>query len=235
MTERLRHRGPDGAGVWSEPGRRSWATADCPSWISRTPADEPMVLGPHVLTYNGEIYNHQTLRARIAGAMALDRRYGGAAAPSGAARRRLPRAAWPACLRLRAGIRCRGGCCWRATGSASSRLYYQILPDGIAFASELKALLVLGKPADRSRAPCAISCFTATFPRPKTIYQRNRQAAGRPHADLGGRAGADRALLAAVGRHRAKGRPTRRCISSIICCARWCPRTPCRMFRWAFS
>jgi len=49
-------------------------------------------------------------------------------------------------------------------------LYYQILPDGIAFASELKALLVLGKPQiDRSAVRDFL--FHGYIPAPKTIYQ----------------------------------------------------------------
>jgi len=49
-------------------------------------------------------------------------------------------------------------------------LYYRVLPDGIAFASELKALLVLGKPPiDKS----AVRDFLlhGYVPAPKTIYQ----------------------------------------------------------------
>ena len=49
-------------------------------------------------------------------------------------------------------------------------LYYQILPDGIAFASELKALLVLGKP---QIDPGAVRdyLFHGYVPAPKTIYR----------------------------------------------------------------
>src|SRR5208283_4074011 len=66
MTQRLRHRGPDGEGVWSEPGivfgHRRLAILD----LSEC-GHQPMVLGAHVLTYNGEIYNHQALRAALPG------------------------------------------------------------------------------------------------------------------------------------------------------------------------
>ena len=63
-------------------------------------------------------------------------------------------------------------------------LYYQILPDGIAFASELKALLVLGKPRID---PGAVRdfLFHGYVPAPKTIYPRHREAAGRAHARPG--------------------------------------------------
>jgi asparagine synthase (glutamine-hydrolysing) len=49
-------------------------------------------------------------------------------------------------------------------------LYYQILPDGIAFASELKALLVLGKP-EIERGAVRDFLFHGYIPAPKTIYQ----------------------------------------------------------------
>ena len=49
-------------------------------------------------------------------------------------------------------------------------LYFRVLPDGIAFASELKALLVLGTPAiDRSAVRDFL--FHGYIPAPKTIYQ----------------------------------------------------------------
>ncbi len=49
-------------------------------------------------------------------------------------------------------------------------LYYRLLPDGIAFASELKALLVLGTPPiDKSAVRDFL--FHGYVPAPKTIYQ----------------------------------------------------------------
>ncbi len=76
-------------------------------------------------------------------------------------------------------------------------LYYQILPDGIAFASELKALLVLGKP---QIDPGSGARFPVSRLRPGTEddLPRDREAARRAHARLAGRARAHRALLAAV-------------------------------------
>src|ERR1700761_7217064 len=66
LTDPLSPRGPDGAGVWSAPGvvlgHRRLSILD----LSHA-ADEPMVFGEHVLTYNGEIYNHQALRAELPG------------------------------------------------------------------------------------------------------------------------------------------------------------------------
>ena len=205
MTQRLRHRGPDGDGRMERAGRGRWATADWPSWISRTAGHQPMVLGPQVLTYNGEIYNHERLRGGLAGTMALERRHRGAAAAAGAARQRLPRAAWSACSPSRSWDSSSRRLLLARDRLGIKPLYYQLLPDGIAFASELKALLVLGTPEiDRERGarfPVSRLCSRA-----EDHLSRNRQAAGRTHPDLAGRPGAHRALLASVDRDRAHGR-----------------------------
>ncbi|MGO9512629.1 MAG: asparagine synthase (glutamine-hydrolyzing) [Steroidobacteraceae bacterium] len=168
MTERLRHRGPDGEGVWSEPGvvlgHRRLAILD----LSPNGA-QPMTLGSQVLTYNGEIYNHERLRAALPGpwhssgdtevllhllaqrgSACLEQLIGMFAFASwdGSSRRLL-------LARDRLGIK---------------PLYYRILPDGIAFASELKALLVLGRP---QIDPGAVRdfLFHGYVPAPKTIYR----------------------------------------------------------------
>src|SRR6202171_1009079 len=66
MAQRLRHRGPDGDGIWSAPGtvlgHRRLAIQDLTEG-----GHQPMVLGHLVLTYNGEIYNHQQLRQGLKG------------------------------------------------------------------------------------------------------------------------------------------------------------------------
>src|ERR1700690_3694469 len=66
MADCLRHRGPDGAGLWSDAGvalaHRRLAILDLSD-----DARQPMVHGGHVLTYNGELYNHEELRSRLPG------------------------------------------------------------------------------------------------------------------------------------------------------------------------
>ncbi len=167
MTSLLRHRGPDGDGVWSAPGvvlgHRRLSIID----LSHA-GDQPMVLGTHVLTYNGEIYNHQALRAQLPGPwrsscdtevlLHLMAREGNAALQKiigmfafaiwdGGARRLT-------LARDRLGIK---------------PLYYRLTADGIAFASELKALLVLGKPPiDSSAVRDYLS--HGYIPAPKSIY-----------------------------------------------------------------
>src|SRR5580692_11668562 len=66
MALRLRHRGPDGDGVWSQPGvalsHRRLAIQDLTD-----AGRQPMLFGSEVLTYNGELYNHERLRAAMPG------------------------------------------------------------------------------------------------------------------------------------------------------------------------
>jgi asparagine synthase (glutamine-hydrolysing) len=168
MTSLLRHRGPDGEGSWSAPGvalgHRRLSIID----LSHA-ADQPMVLGSHVLTYNGEIYNHAALRAELPGPwrstgdtevlLHLLAREGAAglskvvgmfafALWDGQARRLM-------LARDRLGIK---------------PLYYRILPDGLAFASELKALRVLDEPEIDASA-VRDYLFHGYVPAPKSIYR----------------------------------------------------------------
>jgi asparagine synthase (glutamine-hydrolysing) len=70
MQAALRHRGPDGGGVWSSTrdGRAGVAFAHARLAVidlSETGA-QPMRRSGHVVTYNGEIYNFRDVRARLA-------------------------------------------------------------------------------------------------------------------------------------------------------------------------
>jgi asparagine synthase (glutamine-hydrolysing) len=168
MAESLRHRGPDGEGLWCEPGvalaHRRLAILDLSDAGS-----QPMLLGSHVLTYNGEIYNHGALRADLPGPLRS----------SGDTEVLLHLLArdGSACLARLVGMFAFGS--WDAAQRrlllARDRLgikpmYYRLLPDGIAFASELKALLLLGRPAiDRSAVRDFL--FHGYVPAPKTVYQ----------------------------------------------------------------
>src|SRR5450631_1838119 len=168
MAQRLRHRGPDGEGFWTSPGaalgHRRLAIQDT------SPAgSQPMVLGPLALTYNGEIYNHQQLRQRLNGPWQstgdtetlLHVLADGGAAALGRLAGMFAFGLWDTGARRLLLVRDRLG---------MKPLYYQLLPDGIAFASELKALRVLGRPAiERS----AVRDFLVHgyIPAPKTIYQ----------------------------------------------------------------
>jgi len=168
MAQRLRHRGPDGEGVWSEPGvalaHRRLAILDLSAG-----AHQPMRFDSQVLTYNGEIYNHQRLRSGLPGPwhssgdtevlVHLLASQGGACL--GRLVGMFAFASWDTRERRLLLARDRLGI---------KPLYYQLLPDGIAFASELKALLVLGRPEIDASA-VRDYLFHGYVPAPKTIYR----------------------------------------------------------------
>jgi asparagine synthase (glutamine-hydrolysing) len=167
MTDLLRHRGPDGEGFWSAPGatlgHRRLSIQD----LSHA-ADQPMVLGSRVLTYNGELYNHETLRRRLAGPW---RSTGDTEVLLHLLARDDIAALTEVAGMFAFALWDEGG---RRLLLARDRLgikplYYRLLPDGIAFASELKALLALGRP-DIDRSAVRDFLFHGYVPAPKSIY-----------------------------------------------------------------
>jgi asparagine synthase (glutamine-hydrolysing) len=168
MAQRLRHRGPDGAGEWEEPGvalsHRRLAILD----LSEC-GHQPMVFGSQVLTYNGEIYNHERLRATLPGPW---RSSGDTEVLV-----HLLATEGSACLGRLVGMFAFAAWDRQAKRLLLARdrlgikpLYYRLLPDGIAFASELKALLVLGRP-EIDRSAVRDFLFHGYIPAPKTIYR----------------------------------------------------------------
>lgn len=168
MSQLLRHRGPDGSGVWCRPGvalsHRRLAIQDLTE-----AGHQPMLFGPHVLTYNGELYNHEHLRAALPGPWAS----------SGDTEVLLRLLATQGRAALRRVIGMFAFACWDADSGrlllARDRLgikplYYRLLEDGLAFASELKALLILGKP-EIDRSAVRDFLFHGYIPAPKTIYR----------------------------------------------------------------
>ncbi len=112
-------------------------------------------------------------------------------------------------------------------------LYYRMLPDGIAFASELKALLVLGKP-EIDQSAVRDYLFHGYVPAPKTIYRGIcKLPAGHTLTWESGRVQIERywtpstAIAAAQRRGHARTRWTN-------CCARSCRPTRCRTCPSAF-
>ena len=168
MTSLLRHRGPDGEGSWSAPGvalgHRRLSIID----LSHA-GDQPMVLGSHVLTYNGEIYNYQALRAQLPGPWrstcdteVLLHLFAREGAPGlSKVVGMFAFAIWEGDARRLTLVRDRLGI---------KPLYYRILPDGVAFASELKAMLVLDKPEIDASA-VRDYLFHGYVPAPKSIYR----------------------------------------------------------------
>jgi asparagine synthase (glutamine-hydrolysing) len=172
MAERLRHRGPDGEGLWSEAGvalgHRRLSIID----LSDN-ARQPMVQDGFVLTYNGELYNHEALRRTLPGPWA-------SSSDTEVLLRLLARDG-VAALRSTVGMfafalwDCRERRLLLARDRVGIKpLYYQLLPDGIAFASELKALLLLGRPPiDRSAVRDFL--FHGYVPAPGSIYSGIRK------------------------------------------------------------
>jgi asparagine synthase (glutamine-hydrolysing) len=168
MSARLAHRGPDGEGTWVAPGvalaHRRLAILD-----PTAAGAQPMQLGAHVLTYNGELYNFHALRAQLSAPLQSH-------CDTEVLLRLLMRDG-KRCLRELVGMF--AFAVWdgarRELFAARDRLgikplYYRVLADGIAFASELKALLVLGTPPlDKSALRDFL--FYGYVPAPKTIYQ----------------------------------------------------------------
>ena len=168
MAQRIEHRGPDGEGVWTEAGvalsHRRLAIQDLTD-----AGRQPMVFGPHVLTYNGELYNHERLRAGLPGPWE--------SSGDTEVLLRLLATEGPACLSRLVGMFAFAS--WDSrTGSlllvrdrlGIKPLYYRLLPDGIAFASELKSLMLLGTP-DIDQSAVRDFLFHGYSPAPKTIYR----------------------------------------------------------------
>ena len=168
LAQRLLHRGPDGHGVWSEPGvalsHRRLAIQDL------TDAGRmPMLFGSQVLTYNGELYNHERLRSALPGPWA--------STGDTEVLLRLLATEGSACLSRLVGM-----FAFASWDTQTKRLllvrdrlgikplYYRLLPDGIAFASELKALMLLGTP-DIDPSAVRDFLFHGYVPAPKTIYR----------------------------------------------------------------
>jgi asparagine synthase (glutamine-hydrolysing) len=168
MAQRLRHRGPDGEGLFYEPGvalsHRRLAIQDLTE-----AGHQPMSFGASVLTYNGELYNHEQLRATMAGPwkssgdteVLLHLLAEQGAACLGSLAGMFAFALWDRAKRRLLLARDRLGI---------KPLYYRLLPDGgIAFASELKALLLLGRP-EIDKSALRDFLFHGYVPAPKTIY-----------------------------------------------------------------
>ena len=167
MTETLAHRGPDHQEVWRAPGVQFGHTRL--SILDLSPAgNQPMQLGPFTLIYNGEIYNFRELREKIDGPFESDcdaevvlhmyARYGRACVER--FRGMFSFAIWDASNNSLFAARDRMGI---------KPLYYRPIDGGVAFASEIKALLELGQPAADTTAVRDYLTYKYV-PDPKTIY-----------------------------------------------------------------
>ncbi len=168
MSERLRHRGPDGDGVWTAPqvalGHRRLSILDLTEG-----GHQPMVLDSTVLTYNGELYNHPQLRTELEGPWR-------SSGDTEVLLKLLAREGEP-CLHRLVGMFAFASWDTRTRRLLLARdrlgikpLYYRLLPDGIAFASEMKALWVLGVP-EVDRSAIRDFLFHGYVPAPKSIHR----------------------------------------------------------------
>jgi len=167
MTRRLTHRGPDHQEVWRGPGAQLGHTRLAILDLS-TASNQPMTLGGLTITYNGEIYNFSELRRQLEGPFRSD----------GDTEVLLH-------LYARDGVRCleklQGMFAFAVWDEQQQRLfaardrlgikplYYRELPGGLAFASEIKALLELGQPPIDQTALRDYLTYKY-IPEPKSVY-----------------------------------------------------------------
>lgn len=168
MTSLLRHRGPDDFGIWSSDEAHLGHTRLSILDLSDA-GHQPMELGDLVMSYNGEIYNYRELRKTLPGPFLSD--------TDTEVLLQLFRAEGPACLKRLIGMF--AFAIWdrrnRRLFAARDRLgikplAYRQIPGGLAFASEIKSLLVLGETPIRREA---ISDFLSYryIPTPGSAYQ----------------------------------------------------------------
>ncbi len=167
MTRRLVHRGPDHQETWSGDGVRLGHTRL--AILDLSPAGrQPMHLGPLALTYNGEIYNFRCLRDALPGPFRSD--------SDTEVLLHLLAQEGAGCLTRLEGMFAfavwdadRGRLFAARDRLGIKPLYYRELPGGLAFASEIKALLALGQPAVDRTALRDVFTYKHV-PEPKTIY-----------------------------------------------------------------
>ncbi len=167
MTELLHHRGPDDSGLWHS-AEAHFGHARLSILDLSSAGQQPMQVGPLVLTYNGEIYNFHQLRRQLDGPF---------------------RSETDSEVVLHACRKFGAGCVDQFNGmfafaiwdqetktlfAARDRLgikpfYYRPLERGIAFASEIAPLLELGRP-EMDRGALADYLTYGYVPTPKTAW-----------------------------------------------------------------
>lgn len=172
MVARLHHRGPDDRGTWRTDGAHLGHTRLAILDLSDA-GHQPMTHGPLTITYNGEVYNFRQLRRELDGefrsngdtevVLRLYAEHGENCLPR--LRGMFAFAVWDTQRRRLFAARDRLGI---------KPLYYREFEGGLAFASEIKALLELGVPPIDHEALRDYLTYRY-IPSPKTVYQEIRE------------------------------------------------------------
>ena len=174
----LRHRGPDATGEWVNSQSGIFLGHRRLTVIDLTDAsNQPMVIGNHVVSYNGEIYNYRDLRERLRG-------LGHTFSTTGdtevliAAWRRFGPSAVDAFEGMFALALWDGHDGWLATDRfGEKQLFYATTPDGIAVASELPTLVrMIGATATVSQEDAAAFLSLGYVAGPGTVYPTIKRA-----------------------------------------------------------
>ncbi|MBI3181712.1 MAG: asparagine synthase (glutamine-hydrolyzing) [Myxococcales bacterium] len=184
MTATLAHRGPDDRGAWIEPEGSLGLGHRRLSIIDLSPEGrQPMISarGRYVISYNGEVYNHRDIRRELEAKGAAPRWRGTcdtevmlAAIEHGGIRWALDRfigmfafALWDQAERRLFLVRDRIGV---------KPLYYAFTSHGLAFGSELKAVIPFpGFDREIDRDSLADYVRISCVPAPRSIYRQARK------------------------------------------------------------
>jgi len=172
MVATLRHRGPDDVGTWEGEGAELGQSRL--SIVDLSPAGhQPMELGDLVLVYNGEVYNHEALRAELGGSYR--------STTDSETILHLYREHGDDCVRHLTGMfafaiwdRRRHRLFVARDRLGIKPFHYWVRGGQLAFASEIKALLELGTP-DIDRSAIRDLFSYRHIPAPKTIYSGIRK------------------------------------------------------------
>lgn len=180
MQSALRHRGPDDAGLWQSPsGHAGFAHTRLSILDLSAAGHQPMSSadGRFTITFNGEIYNFLELRASLEQQgvsfrtrtdteviLRLHERHGADALAK--LRGMFAVAIWDELER---------SCLLARDRFGIKPLYYAATPDGMVFASEMRALLAGGR-VERRTDPTALARYftTGSVPEPLTLVQGAR-------------------------------------------------------------